>query len=192
MQVVASYGMMSDVSSIPRRLARVRKGSHEGGFVDTTNAAEFKASDPLRSYVVTLREGLRMSQPAVAEAAGIKRRTYIAWENGEIAKVDVEVARAIVHAVGGVFEHIDQVLDMSAEQARAMATHWLSLSDEERAAAASGRAKLERIVALKADDPYALDDVLRRVRDAARADPDVLKLVSGYLAGITSRPIRGE
>jgi DNA-binding XRE family transcriptional regulator len=173
----------------------VETGVHQhrnGGNMDLSNAAAFKAADPLRSYILVLREGQHMSQPAVAAAAGIKTRTYIAWENGEVGKLDVEVARDIVRALGGLFEHVDRILDMTAEQAREMAHNWLSLSAEERAVAASGRDKLERIVALKADDPYALDDVLRRVRDAARADPDVLNLVSGYLAGLTSRSPRGE
>lgn len=46
-------------------------------------AAEIRASDPLRAYIVALRDGRNMSQPDTADAAGIKRRTYIAWENGE-------------------------------------------------------------------------------------------------------------
>ena len=127
-----------------------------------------------------------MSQPEVAEAAGMKRRTYIAWENGEVEKLDIEVARSIIRALGGLFEHIDQVLDMSAEQARDMATNWLSLSEEDQEAARRGATQLQRVVALSDDDPFLLDDVLRRVRDASRADPSVLKLVAGYLAGIAA------
>ena len=151
-----------------------------------SQAAAFKAGDPLRSYILVLREGRGMSQPEVAAAAGMKRRTYIAWENGEVEKLDIEVARSIIRALGGLFEHIDQVLDMSAEQARDMATNWLSLSEEDQEAARRGSTQLQRVVALSDDDPFLLDDVLRRVRDASRADPSVLKLVAGYLAGIAA------
>jgi DNA-binding XRE family transcriptional regulator len=154
--------------------------------MDFSHAAAFKAADPLRSYILVLREGRHMSQPDVAASAGIKRRTYIAWENGEVGKLDIEVARAIVRAVGGLFEHVDLVLDMTAEQAREMAHNWLSLSEAEREAARKGTEGLKRVVALADDDPYLLDSVLRRVRDAARADPGVLKLVAGYLAGLTA------
>ena len=154
--------------------------------MNTSQAAQFKAGDPLRSYIVVLRTGNRMSQPAVAAAAGIKARTYIAWENGEVGKLDIEVARAIIRALGGMFEHVDQILDMTPEQARQMAHNWLALSEEERAAARKGTEGLKRVVALADDDPFMLDSVLRRVRDASRADPGVLKLVAGYLAGLTA------
>src|SRR3954454_22398440 len=161
-------------------------GGHKGEHMPLSHAAEFKAQDPLRSYILALREGRGMSQPDVATAAGIKRRTYIAWENGEVGKLDIEVARSIVKALGGLFEHIDQVLDMTAEQAREMARNWLSLSEEDQEAARRGATQLKRVVSLADDDPFLLDDILRRVRDASRADPAVLKLVAGYLAGIAS------
>lgn len=151
-----------------------------------SQAAALRASDPLRSYVATLREEMGLTQPEVGELAGIKPRTYISWESGEVAKIDIEVIRAIVRAVGGAFQHLDQVLDMTAEQARALALSWSALSAEEQEQARAGAAKLDRIVALTADDPAKLDEVLRRVRDAARDNPEVLTLVSGYLAGVSA------
>lgn len=150
-------------------------------------AAEVKAADPLRAYIVSLRSARRLSQPELAQAAGVKARTYIAWENGETSKLDVEVARTIVRVLGGLFEHLDVVLDMTADQARGVAENWINLSDEEREEAREGLSKLHRIVALSDDDPAQLDDVIRRLRDEARIDPDVLTLVSGYLAGLSSR-----
>lgn len=126
-------------------------------------AAAFKLSDPLRAYIVALRKGKRLSQPALAEAAGVKPRTYIAWENGETSSLDIGVARAIVQVLDGAFEHLDLVLGMTADQARLLAEHWITLSAEERAAARSGATKLQRIVALSADDPLLLDEVLRRI-----------------------------
>jgi N6-L-threonylcarbamoyladenine synthase len=41
-------------------------------------------------------------------------------------------------------------------------------------------------------DPLMLDEVLRRLRDDARHDPEVLSLVSGYLAGLAARRQRSE
>src|SRR4051812_26776845 len=151
-----------------------------------SQATAHRMNDPLRSYVATLREGRGLTQPEAAKAAGIKPRTYISWENGEVSKIDIELIRSIVRALGGMFAHLDQVLEMTPEQARALAASWVALSDEERAKAQSGAGKLERIVALSADDPLKLDDVLRRVRDAARDNPEVLQLISGYLAGVSA------
>ena len=81
---------------------------------------------------------------------------------------------------------------MSAEEARQLAESWLRASDEERAAAQQAVTKLNRIVALTAADPARLDDILRRLRDEARADPEVISLVAGYLAGIRASRSRGE
>lgn len=72
---------------------------------------------------------------------------------------------------------------MTAEQARELALSWLAATDEERAAAQQAMAKLQRVVALAADDPRRLEDVLRRLRDDARADPEVIGMVLGFLAG---------
>lgn len=157
-----------------------------------TTAESIRNSDPLRSYVLVLREAAGLSQKSAAEAAGIKPRTYIAWENGETHKIDVESIRSVVGVLGGLWSHIDQVLSMSADQARALASSWLSLTEEEREALRSGEEKYRRVIALADDDPALLEHILRQLRDDSRADPDVLKLVAGYLAGLSSSRPRSE
>jgi transcriptional regulator with XRE-family HTH domain len=151
-----------------------------------SQAEAMRLSDPLRAYISALRDARGMTQPEVGIAAGIKPRTYISWETGEVAKIDAEVLRLVVRAVGGLWEHLDRVMDMAPAEARALALSWAALSPEEQEKAKSAVTKLERIVALSADDPLKLDDVLRRVRDAARDNPDVLQLISGYLAGVSA------
>jgi transcriptional regulator with XRE-family HTH domain len=145
------------------------------------------ANDPLRAYVVALREGRNFTQNAVADGTDVKRRTYIAWENGETKKLDLDVARDVVAFLGGAWEHLKDIHLKTAEEARAMAEHWLGLSDEERELATSAAQKLHRLVALADDDPAQLESLLRDIRDRARNDPQLMDLLSGFLAGVSAR-----
>lgn len=149
--------------------------------------AALKSQDPLRTYIVTLRVSRGLTQPALAEAAGVRPRTYISWENGETEKLDVDVAERLIDALGGLWDHVKMVRKMSAEQARAFAEQWISLSSEDREAATQAAHRLNRIVVRQGDDPVMLEDVIRRLRDQVRDDPEALALIRCYLAGISAR-----
>jgi transcriptional regulator with XRE-family HTH domain len=149
-------------------------------------------NDPLRSYVITLRKGQKLSQEDVAEKLGKGRRTYIAWETGETKDLKLPVARSLVRILDGAFEHLGMMDELSADEARELAEHWLKMSPGERGAARTSASKLRRVVELAADDPQRLDDVIRQLRNDARADPAVLDLIAGYLAGLRASRSRGE
>lgn len=46
-------------------------------------------ADALRGYLSHLRKENKVSQPVLAEAMGIARNTYIAWETGETKDLKV-------------------------------------------------------------------------------------------------------
>lgn len=150
-------------------------------------SATAAAADPLRAYVVTLRTSRRLSQQAAAEGAGIQPRTYISWENGETKKIDIDALRSIVEYLGGAFEHLKTIHLKTPEEGRALALQWLSLSEDEKLAAVAATEKLNRIVVLAENDPARLDEVLRLIRDRVRDDPELLSLISGFLAGLAAR-----
>ncbi len=159
-----------------------------------TMAVESRSTDPVRAYVYALRQARHLSQPEVAEGAGMKRRTYIAWENGETERLDLENARSIVMFLGGAWEHLDRVLGMNAEGARALAEAWIAMSEEEQAASLHPTDEQTRqVIEISKDDPDGLAATIRELRNDARVDPSVLEVVSAYLAGIRAgRRIRGE
>jgi transcriptional regulator with XRE-family HTH domain len=157
-------------------------------------AGRAQMANPIRAYVYTLRKLRNLTQEEVADGAGLKRRTYIAWENGETAKLDLEVAQNIVEFLGGAFEHLGRVTKMSPEAAAELASAWAAMSPEEQAASLRPTDdKVRQLIAISVDDPEGLADVLRDVRNEARADDRTLDMISVFLAGLRGgRRIRGE
>ena len=157
-------------------------------------AGEAQLSDPVRAYIYTLRKRRGLTQNDVADGAGLKRRTYIAWENGETEKLDLEVAKSIVDFLGGAFEHLGKVIGSNPEGAVALAEAWLAMSPEEQAASLRpSDDQIRQLIAIQHDDPEGLADVIRDLRDEARVDPKALDMISAYLAGLRGgRRIRGE
>lgn len=142
------------------------------------------ASDPLRAYIITLRTMQRISQEALAEAAGIARRTYISWEVGETTDLKLATARRIIDSLGGSFAHLDMLgEDATPAQAQQLAERWLALDDTMRAELRSASSKLARIVQLGQTKPDRLEAVIDQLRLDASIDPAVLDLLSAFLAG---------
>lgn len=142
-----------------------------------------RALDPFRAYVIMLRKGRGLDTEALAKGAAIKQRTYEAWERGETDSIKLDMAKAVVKFLGGSWAHVEAIDDLSVEEATALAERWLKMSQEDIDAAQDNALQMERIIALTKDDPVALDDVLRELRDKARTDPGVIDLVIGLLAG---------
>jgi DNA-binding XRE family transcriptional regulator len=140
------------------------------------------APDPLRTYVITLRKLAKLDQDEVAAQIGIGYRTYMAWEQGETRDLKLPVARRLIQVIGGSFQHLAFIDEMTADEAQRLAMQWHQLSPEERATAQS-EPRARRTVALGDDDPLTLDALLRRLRDMAREDPALIDLISGYLDG---------
>jgi len=149
-------------------------------------------TDPLRAYVLTLRKTAKLSQTAVAKKIGVTRRAYIAWETGETGDLRLQVARKLMHAVGGSLDHLDELDDMSVEQATDLARNWSKIPPEDRPAAQRARQKLQRIIELTADDPVQLEQVILQLRADIRADPQLLDQLSAYLDGRRSSRGRRE
>lgn len=139
--------------------------------------------DPLRVYVITLRKAAGLTQEDVAGRLEIGYRTYIAWESGETKDLKLPIARALIRAIGGAFRHLEHIEDLSAEEARDLAETWARLSPEERAAAEQAASNLDRMIQLSADDPIKLERVLRRLRDEAKGNEELIELINGYLDG---------
>lgn len=139
--------------------------------------------DPLRVYVITLRKIRKLSQDEVAAQLGVANRTYLAWELGQTKDLKLPVARMLIRVIGGSFDHLEHMDELSAEEARFLAENWAKMSPEERQAATKVGAQLERIILLSRDDPSKLEELLRRLRDEGRADQELISLISGFLDG---------
>jgi len=140
-------------------------------------------TDPLRAYVITLRKLAKLDQDEVASLIGVGYRTYMAWETGETKDIKLPVIRKLINVLGGAFQHLEHIDALTAEDAARLAENWHKLSADERESATRGGQALERIVRLTEDDPEKLEYVLRRLRDEAREDAELLNLVNGYLDG---------
>lgn len=139
-------------------------------------------SDALRGYIIELRTRQGVSQKALAEAMGIARNTYIAWETGETKDIKTPLVVRAIRYLGGLLDHL-ALLDSAEDQGRTVAREWLALSPEERQQMARIESKLRRVIALGEEDPERLEQVVERLRADARADPTILDLVLAYIDG---------
>lgn len=162
------------------------------------SAQAMGASDPLRAYIITLRKLQGFSQGDAAALAGVARRTWIAWESGEIVDIKVSTARRAIEALGGSFSHLDLLGDdATVEEAISLAQKWLDLAPELRAELSDAGSKLARIAALSRENPDKLEQVIAELRLDARVDPQLLDLLTAFLAGrrsirTPSAPRRGS
>lgn len=146
------------------------------------------SSDAIRSYIMTLRVDQKISQDSLADAIGMARRTYIAWETGEIKDIKVPLVVRAIKRLGGALEHLG-VLDEADEVAgRDLALRWLRLAPDQRAQMGRIQAKLDRVIELGEGDPLKLVEVINRLRDDVQHDPIILDLVLSYLDGRRSAP----
>lgn len=139
-------------------------------------------SDALRGYIVELRTQQGVSQKTLAEAMGIARNTYIAWETGETKDIKTPLVVRAIKYLGGLLDHL-ALLESAEEQGRTVAREWLALSPEERQQLARVESKLRRVIELSDKDPDRLEQVIERLRSDARADPAILDLVMAYIDG---------
>jgi DNA-binding XRE family transcriptional regulator len=145
------------------------------------------SADALRSYIVALRQGQGYSQDTVADRVGMARRTYIAWETGEIKDIKAPVVIRAIKFLGGAFKHLAELDDVTEEEAAKKARDWLSLTSDQRAQEERIQAKFRRVIELGEQEPERLEQVIERLRSDARADPAILDVVMAYLDGRRSR-----
>lgn len=139
-------------------------------------------SDALRGYIVEMRTRQRVSQRAVAEAIGIARNTYIAWEKGHTKDIKTPLVVRAVRFLGGMLDHL-ALLESAEEQGRQVAREWLALPAEQRQQMARIESKFQKVIALSDEDPERLIQIIERLRNDARADPAILDIVLAYIDG---------
>lgn len=112
------------------------------------SAAEVTA-EALRAYIVGLRKRQGITIDAIVEAIRMPRRTYIAWEQGETKDIKTPFALRAVRFLGGSVKVLEDLDQMTPQQAAALAADATELSDED----------LERTIKLYEslqDDPAVL------------------------------------
>lgn len=151
-------------------------------------------TDPLRAYITRLRKLAGLDQEELGERVGMGRRTYHAWESGSTKDIKFPLLRKVVQEVGGAFQHLEHIDEMSVEEAEHLAETWHAMSADEQAAASHGAQTIERMVSLAESDPVRLESVLRRLRDEAREDTELIDLVETYLDGYkaATRRLKGK
>ena len=145
-------------------------------------------ADALRGYISHLREENKVSQKTLAEAMGIARNTYIAWETGETKDLKVPLMIRAMRFFRVPLEHLEELADAETEdQGRQIADTWLKMTPEQQAQVSRMQTKLGRIIELGEQDPARLEQAVERLRADAQADPVILDLVMVWLDGRRSR-----
>lgn len=144
-------------------------------------------SDALRAYIATLRSRRGLSQDALADAIGMGRRTYIAWETGETKDIKTPLVIRAIKVLNGAFEHLGLLDNATEEDGRRIADEWAQLSPEQQIQMQRIQSKAQRIIELNEHDPARLEQVVARLREDASTDPAVLDMVLAYLDGRRSR-----
>jgi len=117
-------------------------------------------SDALRGYLSHLREENKVSQKTLADAMGIARNTYIAWETGETKDLKVPLMIRAMRFLHVPLEHLDELADAETEeQGRAIAESWLKMTPEQQAQVDRMQVKLGRIIELGEQDPAKLEQI---------------------------------
>jgi transcriptional regulator with XRE-family HTH domain len=149
-----------------------------------SEACAMAYAEALRGFISHLRKEQDVSQRALAEAIGVARGTYIAWETGETKDLKVPLMVRALRFFGVPLDHLEGLATVDTEEeGRELADKWLKLSPEERAQQERIHTKFRRVVELGDKDPEKLEQVVERLRADARADPAILDMVMGYLDG---------
>jgi len=147
-------------------------------------------SEALRGFISHLRKEQKISQKALAEAIGIARGTYIAWETGETKDLKVPLMVRALQFFGVPLERLEAIGEAETEdEGRQIADDWLKMPPDERAQAERIRTKFRAIVEIGEQDPERLEQVIERLRADARGDPAILDMVLAYMDG--RRTLRG-
>lgn len=153
----------------------------------TPGVTQVAGSDAIRAYIAALRLGQGYSQDVLADAIGMARRTYIAWETGETKDIKAPPIIRAIKFLGGAFGHLAELDNATEEEAGQKARDWLRMTPAERAQVERIHTKLRRVIEIGDEDPERLEQVIERLRADARADPAVLDMVVAYLDGRRSR-----
>lgn len=145
-------------------------------------------ADALRGYISHLRERQDVPQWKLAEAMGIARNTYLAWETGETKDLKVPRLVRALRFFGVPLEYLEQLgAAETEEQGRQLAEEWLNMSPEQRAQASRIESKFQKVIELSEQDPDQIIQIINRLRADAQSDPALLDTVIGYLDGRRSR-----
>jgi transcriptional regulator with XRE-family HTH domain len=144
-------------------------------------------SDVIRAYIVALRTEQRVSQESVANAIGMAKRTYQAWENRQTKDIKIPLAIRAVRFLGGSLEHLEEIDQATEAEAERTARDWLKLTPEQKNQASRIQAKFRRVIELGEQDSEKLEHVIERLRADARTDPALLDVIIAYLDGRRSR-----
>jgi transcriptional regulator with XRE-family HTH domain len=144
-------------------------------------------SDVIRAYIVALRTEQRISQESVANAIGMAKRTYQAWENRQTKDIKIPLAIRAVRFLGGSLEHLEEIDQATEAEAERTARDWLKLTPEQKAQASRIQSKFRRVIELGEQEPEKLEQVIERLRADARTDPALLDVIIAYLDGRRSR-----
>lgn len=96
------------------------------------------SAEAIRAYIVTLRKERGRTIDDVADAIKMPRRTYIEWEQGRTKDIKTPFAMRAVRFLMGSIEHLEELDEMTQEQARELALEVVkgeSSSQRERALA---------------------------------------------------------
>lgn len=88
-------------------------------------------AEALRAYIVGLRKSRGVTIDAVVEAIRMPRRTYIAWEQGETRDIKTPFALRAVRFLQGSIKVLEQLDQLTPEQAATLAEQATELSDDE-------------------------------------------------------------
>lgn len=145
-------------------------------------------ADALRGYISHLREEKGTSQRELAEAMGIARNTYIAWETGETKDLKAPLLIRALRFLSVPLEHLEELVDAETEEeGRALANRWLQFTPEQQAQANRIAVKLDRVIELGEQDPERLIQIVNRLRADSQNDSALLDMIIGYLDGRRSR-----
>lgn len=124
--------------------------------------------DALRGFVIRLRDGRGVSQDKLADAIGMPRRTYIAWETGEIKDLKAPPLLKILQELGVPSLWLERLVDKRYEDGARLADEVLSQVQvvEELTRPRTGpvdAAVLSRLLTLL-EEGYPADEAARRAR----------------------------
>ena len=135
-------------------------------------------------YITTLRQAQNINQDRLAEAMGIARRTYLAWESGETKDIKTPLLIRALRFLGGSFNHLALLDGASEDAARTLAEDWLMRrSGAQQQHSDQPPGEVRRVIEIGIEEPERLDQIIDRLRSDARADPLILDLVLAYLDG---------
>jgi transcriptional regulator with XRE-family HTH domain len=86
----------------------------------------FVSAEAIRSYIRTLRQARKISQPALASSIKMALRTYKDWELGATASIDAPYLLRAVRVLSGSLDQLSSLPEhATAEDGAALAREWV-------------------------------------------------------------------